>query len=107
MNKRGDIPITILVIGVFAICGLAMISFFLSVNNQKAGFENIRVIEEIKFENEKYLFYEALGLSESEIKDFTGFNKSINGFFAENKAKPLFIPVGNYKTVFSVEYYPK
>ena len=57
-NKRADIPVTILVIGVFAICTLAILSFSIIDNKSKEGFnEAIEAIEEINSEIEKYEFY--------------------------------------------------
>jgi len=101
MNKRGDIPVTILVIGVFAICGLAMISFFVSIDNQKAGFEDIGIVGEVKFEAEKYIFYTNLGMAKTEIKNLLNFKEDSSKkiyFYEEKKDKN--------KISFSVVYYP-
>jgi len=58
-NKRANIPITILVLGVLLICGLAILSFFLSsqeVNELSA----VSVLEKIKIQEEKMEFYNNL-----------------------------------------------
>lgn len=44
VNKKGSIPITILVIGVFVVCTLALFSFFaanISLRNMYAGIDKI------------------------------------------------------------------
>jgi len=46
-NKRGDIPITILVIGVFAICVLAILSFNFANSKIVERFVGIGLIETI------------------------------------------------------------
>lgn len=48
-NKRGDIPITILVIGVFVVCTLAILSFFassISLRNSFAGVDIVKGLNE-------------------------------------------------------------
>ena len=68
-NKRADIPITILTIGVFAICVLAMMSFYLSDREVQESFIDIGLIEQINSKMEKYIFYEKVGIDENKIKD--------------------------------------
>jgi len=68
-NKRGDIPVTILVIGVVGICALAIISFYISDKNVRGGFEALELIEEISLEAEKIIFYERAGLDSEEIEE--------------------------------------
>ena len=61
-NKRGDIPVTVLVIGVFAICTLAIISFSLASIKSTKGFkESIQAVEEMNSEIQKYSFYTNVG----------------------------------------------
>jgi flagellar basal body-associated protein FliL len=71
INKRANIPITILVLGVLLICGLAILSFYLS--GQKSNeISNVSVLEKIKIQKEKMEFYNNLSVdfleSEFEIK---------------------------------------
>lgn len=60
-NKHGDIPVTILVIGVMALCGLVLTSFFIS--DMKIGKEPLGVglMEEVNSDVEKFYFYLNLG----------------------------------------------
>jgi len=63
-NKRGDIPVTILVIGVVAICGLAIFSFIDSADKIQESFVGPGLIENILEIKEEMRFEE---------KDFSGF----------------------------------
>ena len=56
-NKRGDIPVVILVIGVVMLCGIAIVSFFISdiqINGEPLG---VGLMEEINADIEKFYFY--------------------------------------------------
>ncbi len=70
MNKRADIPVTLLVIGVFAICTLAIISFKIaSVNSTKGFSESMQAMEDMNAEIQKYDFYQKQGITDnSEIE---------------------------------------
>lgn len=75
-NKRGDIPITILVIGVIAICGLVIFSFYLYDEKVKKDFIVVEVLEEAKIIGEKISFYsENLEFSEEEIYEIFGIDQ--------------------------------
>jgi len=72
-NRRADIPIVILVIGVVAICGLAILSFIVSdkvnVNPKKLGLE---VFEQVHSDVEKFEFYKNAGKTYEEASDLIG-----------------------------------
>lgn len=62
-NKKGNIPVTILVIGVFAICTLTILSFIVFSYNTSKHFVGPGLIEtilsmeeELKFNNNPYSF---------------------------------------------------
>jgi len=46
-NKKGDVPITILVIGVFAVCALAIFSFSYSIVKFGNSFDSLEVMEKV------------------------------------------------------------
>jgi hypothetical protein len=52
MNRRGDLPVTILVIGVFAVCTLALLSFFYSSYLLHKSFVGIEMIEDANMQIE-------------------------------------------------------
>ena len=78
-NKRGDIPVMLLVIGVVGICTLAIISFYISDKNVRGGFEALELIEEIGLESEKIMFYERVGLSQEEINEILNIKEDGQG----------------------------
>ena len=47
MNKKGDITVTIFVIGVIALCFFALISFYISNLDISDNFSKIQLIEKI------------------------------------------------------------
>jgi len=66
-NKKGDIPITILVIGILAICGLTVFSFYLSIGKAQEGLGSFDAVEKTVINMEKMSLYRNLGLDEGEI----------------------------------------
>jgi len=56
MNRRGDIPVTILVIGVLFICGLALFSFYNSSIKVRNSFVGIKLMEDMSSQIEQTLF---------------------------------------------------
>jgi hypothetical protein len=54
MNKRGDIPLTILVIGVFAVCTLALISFIYSSYLINKAFVGVEIMEKANIQIESH-----------------------------------------------------
>ena len=66
-NKKGDIPVTILVLGVFLICVTALASFHFFKNKMERVFVGVDLIEKMNSRIEEYNFYKNLGLSEEEI----------------------------------------
>ena len=79
-NKRGDIPITILVIGVLAICALTIFSFYSSNRSFKNTLDSIDVIEKILIEKEKISLYEkSLEFTQEEIEEIFNIKEDIQG----------------------------
>ncbi len=78
-NRKGDIPIIILVIGVIAICGLALLSFFSSSFNLEQSFTNVPIMEELNVKIAEYNFYKAKGVSESQINEILNIKEDSQG----------------------------
>jgi flagellar basal body-associated protein FliL len=59
MNKRGDVPVMILVIGVIAICGLAIFSFitFKQSSDKNSLEKGLYLFEQVYSDLEKFEFY--------------------------------------------------
>jgi hypothetical protein len=92
MNKRGDIPVTILVIGIFGVCTLAIISFLASGVKFSNSFDGVSVMEKINIQIEETSFY----------------NQPLNGIYSEMN-ESYFSPEFGFnwikeRTVFSVTY---
>jgi hypothetical protein len=92
-NKKGDLPVTILIIGVFVVCTLALVSFFYSSYLLHKSFIGIDIIEDAnsKIESGNLNHYQ---ISKTADKFSPGFGD--NGF-------SLF----KNKIIFSLEYNPK
>jgi len=68
-NKRGDISITILVIGVLLLCVLALFSFYSSAIRTRNTFVGIGLIEKMNSQIEENSFYgRPLGTEDSEFE---------------------------------------
>lgn len=89
-NKRGDIPITILVIGVLAICALAIFSFYFSDRSVKSVLSSVDVIEKILITKEKISLYkESLEFTQEEIEEIFWIREDIQGRYITAKQGPL------------------
>jgi len=90
-NKKANIPITILVIGVLLICGLALLSFSFSIGEMNK-LSAVSVLEKIKIQKDKMEFYENLGEGFSEEEFDIRFDKK--------NRKHLFMQEGNVEVWF-------
>lgn len=91
MGKKGDIPITILVIGVLVICLLALFSFYFSNMAVKKNFNSISLVEQAAVIKEKISFYREnaalMGLDEQERDTLFGIKSDAIGkyFVVQNE----------------------
>lgn len=88
-NKHGDVPITILVLGIFVVCALAILTFIHSDIQTKTSFSGIQIMEKANLEIEQ---------------------GNLGHYYLEKKVKKV---VPNFsldwikdKLIFSVEYNP-
>jgi hypothetical protein len=106
--KQGDITIMILVIGVFAVCSLALLSFYYSDIKVKNSFVGIELMENINVEIEKYYFYKNLGIEDEEIKEIMNIIEDGEGkyLFEEKKEKywEFSFDWRKERIIFSVKY---
>ena len=61
INRRGDIPIMVLVIGVFAVCALILLSFSSSSSGAKEKFVIIGMVSDVNSLVEQSNFYVKVG----------------------------------------------
>lgn len=94
MNNKADITVTILVIGVFILCSLALISFFYANMRISNSFVGMSLVEQMNADIEKYTFSQSSQLKDvPEITDYglylekrtekTAWN--LWGFFSKDK----------------------
>ena len=82
-NRRGDIPITILVIGILLVCALALFSFLSSTTKVRNSFVGLGLIEQMNSQIEENSFYgRPLG---TEISDSEGNIYSAVDYAKKNK----------------------
>ncbi len=97
MNKKANIPVTILVIGVLAVCGLAILSFYLNGSRIVKDISDISVIETVKLEKEKFDFYtENLGFSQEDAVALVGVKED------ESYGKHLRAKKGNLEVIYQI-----
>src|SRR3989344_2414533 len=78
-NRRADIPITILVLGVIAICGLAILSFLISDKVYVVpSWLGLEVFEQLHADVEKFEFYKNLGFPDEEARQKLEISSEIN-----------------------------
>lgn len=88
MNKKGDITVTIFVIGVVALCFFALISFYISNSGTSDNFKNLGAIQEVNNKIER-----------GDNPDNTKFNRY------ESKKEQSYIPLWrDEKVLFEVTY---
>ena len=121
-NRRGDISITILVLGVFIVSALALLSFYLAGINGKETLNRISILNKVNSLSEEAMFYgnpeigknpkELMDIFEKEMKDgsvvYSGVESNglykISGIDSRNAIEFLGLKFGQKKLIFSVEY---
>lgn len=121
-NKRGDIPITILVIGVFLVCSLALLSFYLSGINEQKTATRLEMMREVNSLTDEIKFYRNPDINKNPEALMDAFNKknsndnpsysiinlggkyTIDANYFDNKYKVFGFGFGEKKIIFSVEY---
>jgi hypothetical protein len=71
-NRRADISITLLVIGVFAVCTLALLSFLTYNQRNQGSFANMELFENLSLHADNFYFYVNSGLSADEAAQKIG-----------------------------------
>lgn len=114
-NKRGDIAITILVIGVFALCAFAIISFFISLGkNVNSDFTGPIPLQNVSARLQSFYFYVDSGIPPQQAANniHATIVKNVNGHIVPDPEGNIlnitcsYYPfgVGNYQGFVSVTY---
>lgn len=122
MNRRGDISITLLVLGVFAVCTLTLFSFYISGVDGKETALRIAMVEKINSFADEIKFYKKVEIGKNpkevmEIFDagiqegniiFTGVQDgesyTIKAEYSERDFELFGFGLGESKVLFSVEH---
>ena len=106
-NRKGDIPITVLVIGVFGVCALAMLTFLISDFSIGNSFVGIGIMQQLNSNVDEYLFYENVGVPQESLDlMFNYIEEDSIKYFYEEKTYTPFSLFGEPEEVllFSVQY---
>ena len=123
-SKRGDISITLLVLGVFAVCSLALFSFYISGINGKETAIRVGMVEKIKSLEEEVRFYQNPEINKDPMEIMELFNEGIieddlvfigikekeenkykiTGTYFEYDFQLFGFGIGERKAIFSVEH---
>ncbi len=68
-NKRGDVPVMILVLGVFAICALVIISIIEVESDKQKYSSGVLEMDEMNSKIEMYNFYQSIKMPEEKINE--------------------------------------
>lgn len=106
-NKKGDIGITILVMGVFAVCSLALLTFYVSDYNISNSFVGVDVMHKLNADIDLYKFYKSEGISQDKLDSYFNLTKKGDDryFYREILGSGNIFPRKSEKVIlFSVEY---
>ena len=103
-NKRANITITLLVIGIFAVFSLAILTFVSSSLKVGKSFEGVDSMKEINSEINKYLFYSSEGINVEGVFDTRVNNLGDEVLYEDIYGKKGFLNLGKEHLVFSVEW---
>jgi len=114
MNKKSSVPVTLLVIGVFALCAFALFTFFLSEFKFSNSFVVVDFVRQANLQSEEFSYYLNKNVSEQKAlsyfpsiikeKDFYVLKSS----FEDYKLKPSFSFNWRKKVlIFELKYYFK
>lgn len=68
-SRKGEVPVMILVIGVFVLVTLAILSFYFINNKYKEELKGVGVVESANSRIDQYYLYKKLGFNREEIKE--------------------------------------
>jgi hypothetical protein len=107
MNKKGSLPIILLVLGVFAVGSLALLSFIVADFKTTNSFVGVGVMKSLNEDLDEYAFYNAQGVLQEDLMKWYNLTEEGNSlcFYVEDKTQRAFKLTGEGdKILFSVKY---
>ena len=109
-NRKGDVPKAILVLGTFAVCALALVSFFASSIFVESTFFGPELVEKMNSQVNEYNFYSSKNLNSEEIREILLLEENFyineeGKYFEINKSNEGFWFWEDERFLFSVKYY--
>ena len=109
-NRKGDVPTAILVLGTFAVCALALVSFFASNLFVETTFFGPDLVEKMNSQVNEYNFYSSKNLNSEEIREILLLEENFyineeGKYFEINKSNEGFWFWEDERFLFSVKYY--
>ena len=105
-NRRGEVPITILVIGVFAVCSMALFTFFVADFKMSNSFVGVEIMQKMDASIDEYNFYVDNGMNPNKVAGFFPIIKEGNKryiYYSKNKSSNFGLS-GSKTLAFSVKY---
>ncbi len=97
--KKGDIPITILVIGIFVVCTLALINFITATIKEKNSLVGVNLMQKMDFQIEDYKLHQDINVITTRIN-----NQGQRVFYQAEKDSQGILWWEKQVVLFSVEY---
>jgi len=88
-NKKGDLPVTLLVIGIFAICAFALLTFFVSDFKISNSFSGVSQTSKINSLADEYMFYKNSGMSDTNLKKIFNLTTEYGRDYFEDNVSPM------------------
>lgn len=98
-TKKSNIPILFFVLGVFLVCGFALLTFFISDFKISNSFVGISVVQDLNYNLEEYWFYKFQKVSQERIDNYLNVSSDLQGryLYKEKVSKGILL--------FSIKHY--
>jgi hypothetical protein len=114
MNKKSSVPITLLVIGVFALCAFALLTFFMFEFKFNNSFVVVDFVRQANLQSEEFSYYLSKNIPEEKVLSYfpsvikENGNYVLRSSFEDNKFNPSFSFRWIKKVlIFELKYYFK
>lgn len=99
MRKKASIPVTILVLGIFTVCAIALLTFIIAKTHVRDTFIGVSLMEKMNAQIEEHGVNGNINLVDTRIND-----KGERVFYQEKTKSSGFLWWKKERVIFSVEY---